>query len=333
MSNENWRTEVQKHLEAAGHYIDAEAFGRCAADKARVYTQEKIGKDSHITGVFACPDQCECVVCRETCHLRICPECCRRAGARLVARYLPVMQKQHRPGHRYRKIVLTTPIDLRQPDVKEEIKRLRKCVSKLFDKILPKNWRKTCGYVVGDEFGPTGHKLHFHILIYSPFIDNRREAGKPLETAWRKVTGGQCQVVFIQEVPRFKLDTELQETLKYVVKFSKSVNGKTVKVEPYLMVVLHAALKRTRRVRSYGIFYNIPIEDDDTPVLACRVCGKEMIRTCAREWNAQIEKTALQFRIGNKSAQKERGSIGKDINLPGMPVVNMSYYDREYEGV
>lgn len=333
MSNGKWRGVVKHHLEQAGFLVDAEAFGRCSADKARVYTSNKIEKDSRVTGVFTCADGCEALVCRETCHLRICPDCCRRAGARLVARYLPVMQKQRHPGYRYRKIVLTTPVDLRQSDVRTEIKRLRKCVTKLFDKMLPSGWRKTCGFVVGDEFGPTGNKLHFHVLIYSPFIDNRRESGKPLEKAWSEVTGGQCRVVFIQVIPKFKLDTELQETLKYVVKFSKSINGETVMIEPSLVAILHAALKRTRRVRSYGIFYNISVEDDDPPVPVCRVCGLDLVRTCVRDWNAYLTKKGLQFRIGNKSVPIERGNIGKDVLLPGMPVVNKSYYDREFEGM
>lgn len=290
-----WRLEVMTALEDAGYEKESEAFWSCAADNASSYITRKIKvpEGSNTKAVYVCTSdpkhQAKTVRC--TCHLRICPDCARRASARLISRYVPHIlhysEKIH-PRFRLRKIVLTTPIELTDPNCPSLVRSYLKAVPKMFDRLLPKKWRSEQGFLLAAEFGPNGHKLHFHVLFYGQFLSNKAKDGFPLATAWNAVTGGTCKVAHISAVPKEKAESAIIEVVKYTTKFSKQdADGNIHRFEPSLIPALVEVLKGTRRVRSYGIFYGIP--DVEFKPLTCPDCGSPVHRWCPSEWNIYVE--------------------------------------------
>lgn len=326
-----WRLSVSDALRDAGHENDADAFWDCAADNASFSASHSFSlpEKSNIVRVYVCEAHGVKVV-RKTCHLRVCPDCAKREANRHLAKYEPVFEDllhQHHDCFRFRKIVLTTPLSLHDPDIVEKYREFRNSIPDMFDALLPNNWRKNQGFIVSDEFGPCGEKLHFHILFFGQWIDNKERNGFPLSSAWRKVTGGQCQVVYIGGVDAKDLIGELIETLKYVCKFWKTDpdTGEVVRLAPEHVVTLHSLLKRQRRVRSYGIFNRVPAPPDRPPT--CPDCGEEMHRWTVIQYNIWLstgwtpEIQSLNLRTGNKSPPK-RGSGGGDLvkmDTPGNP--------------
>lgn len=315
-----WRLFVSDALRDAGYDGDADEFWACAGDEASFWTTTppQLGADSNAARVYVCPAHGAKII-RKTCHLRICPDCARRAANRLLARYIPTIQEAlhaHHHKYRFRKIVLTTPFCLTDSDAKAQYRRLKKCLQKVFDELLPKSWRKDQGYIVADEWGTDGLKLHFHILFYGQWLDNKIRNGYPLSTAWRKVTGGDCEVVYIAGVSAERVEAEVVETLKYCVKFWKSdpETGETERLSPDLMVILHHVLKGERRVRSYGIFYRLNVLSDRRP--SCPVCSEELTRMTICQYNIWAitgwmpAEQKLYLRTGNKSPPPDTSGDG-----------------------
>jgi RNA polymerase subunit RPABC4/transcription elongation factor Spt4 len=173
-------------------------------------------------------------------------------------------------------IVLTTNVPLRG-DKKLVISKFFKAVADTLRTIFSDapGW----GGVGVIEFGSKGKKLHFHILIWSPFVSINR-----LRAEWNRRTG--MRWVRIEQVlacpeclkrvgkddqlcphcglavgydPLAAVEAGLAETLKYVLKFSE--------FEPWQVAELHEALKGTRRVRSWGSFFEMRL---------CPECGKRV---------------------------------------------------------
>lgn len=306
-----WRLWVSDALRDTGYNADADEFLACSCDDATFWTTSpfQIGADTDAIRAYVCPDHGAKVV-RKTCHLRICPDCARREANRLLARFMPKIQAclhAHNSNFRFRKIVLTTPYSLDSPDAKEQYARLKKAIPKVFDFLLGKNWRKKQGFLVADEWGADGLKLHFHILFYGQWISNKLRDGYPLSAAWRAITGGDCEVTYIAGVSAERVEMEVVETLKYCVKFWKTDpgTGDVCRLSPELMVVLHEMLKGQRRVRAYGIFYRLPVLDDLSP--QCPDCGQELVRMTISQYNVFLvtgwlpSEQTLYLRTGNKS--------------------------------
>jgi hypothetical protein len=228
----------------------------------------------------------------------------------------------HHGKYWFRKIVLTTPYALDAPDAKAQYRRLKKCVVKLLDRMLPKDWRKSQGAIVADEFGPNGRKLHFHVLFYGQWLDNRGGNGWPLASAWQAVTDGDCTVAWVGGVKVEDAETELVETVKYCVKFwgKNEETGDPVRLPPALMVALHELLRGQKRVRTYGIFYNLP-SAPDRPV-TCPVCGREMERM---SWDVYrtFKETGWLYAdqvLNLRTADKSRAPPVPEDNLTPEPV-------------
>lgn len=325
-----WRLLVSDELRGAVDDKTADSFWDCAADNASFSAPHTfpVPEKRNIVRVYVCQEHGVKVV-RETCHLRICPDCARRAANRLLARFSPVFEdlvNAHHPRFRFRKIVLTTRISLHAPDVASEYRRLRKSIPKMFDVLLPGGWRRNQGFIVADEFGETGEKLHFHILFYGQWIDNKKRNGFPLSSAWRKITGGDCEVTYIAGILAEGLHAELMETLKYVCKFWKRDpdTGEVARLSPTSMVALHKLLKCQRRVRTYGLFYRVPVAVDRRP--ECPDCGCTMERMTAIEYNIWLStgwlppEQSLYLRTGNKSPPTARSGGGEhpEAGLSGL---------------
>lgn len=301
-----WRNAVSECLVDADMDELAERWDKCSCGHATV----NITNNAPVL-----PDKTNCVVvCSDnpqhrqkaifpTCHLRICPDCARRAAARLTAKLLPVMQKcasRNSKSMQLRKIVLTTDIDLEHPQAKQHIVKYLNLIAKMFEEFWGKSWRKKAGIAVFTEFGAEGRKLHFHIIVFGRFI-----AQDDLSAKWFELTGN--RVVWIARIDTENVDGELKEAIKYATKFwSKDREGNIKYIPPELIPTLVKVLEGTRRIRTFGIFYNVP-PIETKPV--CADCGADCKVIWPDDWQLYIETgwSGLEFRKelhlkpGNKS--------------------------------
>lgn len=260
-----WRWAVSDAYRAAGDVDKADRWDTCA-DPA-LFATIKIHQEAlpnNAVGTVCCsehPEHFNKVIC-PSCDDRCCPDCAHRQSARLLDRYMPVMQKfieKPRRGWRFRKITLTTSISVRHPQVKTRIQDLYGAVRQTLDELLKERSKPAkmaeCGVVVAHEFGPRGNRLHFHILFYGPLIPQAKLSDK-----WHALGG--WPVVWIESVGNSKrhkltLEDAVAEVVKYTTKFWKRDRfGKVKYVDPKLIPIISRAIEGTRRVRSWGLFYN-----------------------------------------------------------------------------
>lgn len=286
-----WRLFVAEALDAAGYQDEAAKYLNCSCEEPVrfISASATISESGNAKAVYVCQSNAahKPVAIFRTCQSRICPDCAKRESARLLARFSPKFQEcihAHHPTYKFRKIVLTTPYALDAPNAAQKYQELKAAIPKVFDRLLGKDWRKDQGFVRAAEFGPEGHKLHFHILFYGAWIDNRKHNDYPLSAAWKAVTGDECEIVHISAVNPEDIEHEVIETLKYSVKFwKKDADGTVNRLDPALMPVLFEVLKGTRRVEGYGIFYRLPPAPERER--ECPVCGAACERWSVTEWN------------------------------------------------
>lgn len=257
-----WRLQVQIEFARAGMMAEHDAWKDCQN-----------------------PDTTRChIVCptdpahyhrpvRNTCHLRVCPECARRDAGRLLARYLPAMKKvvaQKNRAYRLKHIVLTTALSLDHPDLPEKLRYAYSCVGRLFDLYFGKSWvRRGMGYIVAAEFGELGMMLHFHLLFYGPFMVKQR-----LSDLWKQLTGYHIVHVKALLAEQGDMASSAAEVLKYATKLTH--------LRPQYIPLLLSVLKGTRRIRSRGVFYNMAKADERERV--CPDCGATLARWSPFRW-------------------------------------------------
>jgi len=110
------------------------------------------------------------------------------------------------------------------------------------------------------------------------------------------------------------IEETLQEVLKYAVKFySKDpVSGEIKALPASVMPILAKTLEKTRRVRAYGVFFNIP--EPDRAAHSCQACGARMVcipvdyfvTFCNTgflplEWKAAGEEAGLHLKLADNS--------------------------------
>lgn len=373
-----WRYLVADAYDMLGKPDKAEKYRNCCCDQPTRYISVSVpmSENAGANGVYCCPEnpRHRPVAVFDSCDDRFCPDCAKRETARLLARYMPKVRElldAHHPTYRFRKIVLTTPHDVREAwlvvqaeqsltskpartairKARRTLQRYKTATWKTLDRLLPKGWRQDQGFFCYFEFGPHGHKLHFHILFYGQWIDNKRKNGYPLATAWQSVTGGECEVVYISGVKSEDVEHELAESLKYVVKFWKQDgDGNTIRLDPTLIPVLDEVIKGIRRGSGYGVFYKLP------PAPArerqCSVCGAVCERWTVPQWNTFVltgwtpAEQRLNLRLADNSGPGPPESDNSDPpdrqpggqNAPkagqsvliGLPSANLSQcYERE----
>lgn len=286
-----WRNNVYEALNDARLEKVAERWLSCSDNpktKKRPVEGASVPRNAEKIYVCSADHTHEAEIFSQTCDLRICPECARRHSARLVHRYLPKMLElshQHGSNFRFRHVIFTTPYGLESPDIRKRLlcgfKQVERAMSRVMKTprwkgvpYLKPSWKDSQGYLAGAEFGEIGHKLHFHVVHYGQYLDQAN-----LVLAWKKATGGECQIVFVKGFPYVGMTIEqtLREVLKYCVKFySEDKTTGTIKALPaHLMPVLAHTLEGTRRIRAYGVFYNLPepVRADHT----CSACGQKMV--------------------------------------------------------
>jgi hypothetical protein len=325
-----WRNDVYEALEMAGMAKEASRWLSCAD---RFVTRLKPAPDAKLPAqsqkVYVCSanHHHEAEIYSQSCDLRICPDCARMHSARLVARYLPKCQElmhDHATSFRFRTIVFTTPYSLTDTDIREKLLCGFKQVYKVMDSLMSTRgpWKDKQAFLVTSEFGESGRKLHYHVIHYGIYLDQSE-----LSRAWSQQTGGAAQVVFVRGFPYQGLTVEqtLREVLKYATKFysKDKVTGIVTYLPPHLMPVLAKAIEKTRRVRAYGLFYNLP-EPDRSDHL-CNTCEAPMLAIpldyfvifcntgfLPLEWNAARHESLLNLKLADNSHSLTSGLAPPD---------------------
>lgn len=302
----SWRDQVSKALAKRGHVKEAKEFGLCSDDKnIRAYKVCTVNPshNPHPVGF--------------TCHLRCCPDCARRESARLLSRYLPAVEKvasQQTDEMRLRFVTLTRRIWLHSKQAWIEYYRTWKCIDQVFDKVLGEGWKKSgAGYIASAEFGETGQKLHYHVLFYGPYLEQKK-----MVDAWKSLTGD--YIVWVNAVT--SVGQAVKEVLKYATKLTVQAPSDVARV--------FEIIKGSRRVRSVGCFYNIPEAEEPVEIL-CKVCHSPLELMSVSEyeaWQASqairppivgLPESLLNLITGNKSAkvdgEPDEGLVRYKINL------------------
>jgi len=321
-----WRADVYEALNDAGLEKVAERWLSCSDNpktKVRPVAGAALPKNAEKVYVCAADHTHDAEIYAQSCDLRICPECARRQAARLVHQYLPLfndLAHQHHKTYRFRHIVFTSPYGLADADVRSRLicgfKQVGRVMSGMMAEKCP-DWKTKQGYLVGAEFGETGHKLHYHVIHYGQYL-NQAE----LSRRWREQTGGDAFVVFVRGFPYAgrTIEETLREVLKYCVKFynQDEITGNIAAIPAELMPVLCRTLDKTRRIRTAGLFYNIPQPERHTH--SCATCGGDMVSIPVDyfvifvntgifpdEWNAPRDDAGLILRPADKSSSQTSG--------------------------
>lgn len=201
-----------------------------------------------------------------TCHLRVCPDCERREQARKLKRFIPAIHDLltlGKPGYTLKHVVLTTPYALVDKDAPDRFKIAWRALERVFDgvfttilddarKLSPSEKRRGradlkrhgIGILAASEFGEEGHKLHFHLLMYSPYVPIHF-----LVDQWRKATRGDCEISRIKKIDLEQVKPAVLEVSKYVTKFTE--------LPPALLPALVKVINGTKRLRTYGAMRGI----------------------------------------------------------------------------
>lgn len=263
-----WREEAAAALEAAALVNDAAFFRGC---------QRHYDVDVCIRNVEHAPRAVP-----YTCHLRVCPDCERREQARKLKRFIPAIHDLltlGKPGYTLKHVVLTTPYALADEDAPERFKSSWKALEKVLGRVFvtllgdagklsAKEKRRKevnlkshgIGVLAASEFGEDGHKLHFHLMAYCPYIPINF-----LVEQWQQVTQGECKVSNIKKIDLEDVAGAVVEVSKYVTKFSE--------LSPALVPALAKAIAGSRRLRTYGALYGIG--KTETTACGCPLCSAD----------------------------------------------------------
>ena len=266
-----WLLETAEVLEQHDFYRQAEEFRRC-----------------HKDGVFAAVH-----VCREKpwehqwpipygCRLPICPVCSRYVASERVRTYAdPVLRaaQSRQFGYSPKLITLTTPYTPDRADFPALFEICCKGVDQVFTAVFRsvlgnalsvsdrKKGRVTLkeyhlGYLAAAQWGEDGGNLHFHALVYSPFLP-----ASELTEQWSHFTGGKHSVHVAGIKPT---DDDICSTIAYISRLST--------YPPAMSPRLAAFLKARRRFWNKGIFYahQYPARRSQYD---CPICHAALVRT------------------------------------------------------
>jgi len=276
-----WRKQAAAHLFASGLYHHGDELERCS-DPARAWQALVCtANEQHYQAAIV-----------PTCKLPYCPMCARARSAELARQYTPIVQDAYNCSprhHRLRHVVLTTPYEIVHSDIDRLCDSIWTkavaCLEIVFG-VKQRKWKKQdIGVLGGWEFGETGHKLHIHLLVLSPWIDF-----EGLIDAWTATTDTICQVAHVKGVR--DLESGVREVTKYATKLTE--------MPPALVPVLHGALSGKRRVRAFGVFYGKVAQVEQLPQV-CPVCAATLavvpllnLRT-GNNFAWQVDKVVTKF--------------------------------------
>lgn len=251
-----------------------------------------------------------------SCNDRACPVCSRRRSAELSSQITkPITDLAARAprGYGLRHLVLTTSVSLF-----DDADQVRRCVATwrtgirvlLQDHFARRdsNGRVTkdswLGGLIGVEFGESGRKLHFHVLLLSRFVHMDSILAK-----WRDLTGG---LGYIGKVRAVDSDAAgaIDEVCKYATKAMR-FDGESASVEETLARV-HFVLKGVRRLQGFGVFYRMAREDIEID-LVCPECGSPVMWIDEITWmiaqadgRASLDLTPVNKLLGSPARKGDR---------------------------
>jgi len=330
-SIKSWRADVSEALYDAGMDKVADRWLTCS-DKPVTRLRPKPGTalPAGAEMIYVCTGDHthEAEIYSQTCDLRICPECARRHSARLVARYLPKMTElmhQHHNTYRFRLVTFTLPFALTDEDIQVKYKQgfnwVFKVIAGLMSAVCP-DWKEKQAFLTSAEFGENGYKLHYHVIHYGQYLNQ-----VDLSRAWSTASCGAGYIVDVRAFPFKGKDPEqsLREVLKYATKFSSQdkITGEITCIPAELVPVLARVLEKTRRVRAYGLFFNLP--EPDRPDHSCDTCGGNMLGIPVSYWDTYVttgflprEWSREESLLHLKPADKSSFSSG-NLSPPGDP--------------
>jgi len=189
-------------------------------------------------------------VARIGCNLRTCPVCARKQADKLFFDIMKIVRNLNiTPVYKLRLITLTYGVE---GDLRDRLFDCKKAFGKLWHNLLEK---KGVGALLAYEVGLKNGSLHSHTLYYGPYIPYEK-----LKEEWRRVTGGKW-VVNIQLCRGSK---GVREVTKYLVK------GLGDDIDLYTLYEVEKAFRNTRRIMTYGIFYD---RVKEKYLFTCPVCG------------------------------------------------------------
>lgn len=306
-----WRADVYEALSEAGQDDTAKRWLSCSdhpITKINAKPGAKLPANAEMVMVCSGNHTHDAEIVTQTCDLRICPDCARRHAARLAARYTPKMLEllhQHHRTYRFRLVTFTLPYSLADDNIKDRYLAGFDQVYRVMDEMLSKkgqDWKSDQGFTVTAEFGSEGLKLHYHVIHYGQYL----EQGE-LCRRWFTATDGAAQIVDVRALVRKgkPLEEAVQEVFKYAVKFfSKDKDTREVKCIPAnLMPVLSSVLAGTRRIRSYGVFYNVP--EPPPGEHTCEACGSAMVGIPVAYWETFLNTGFLPNELWKANREAE----------------------------
>lgn len=250
------------------------------------------------------------------CELRICPECASRRTRALAADLTqPIIDYvagvPRWKGYRLRHVTLTTLVGLDQDtaEVARKLQRWRVGIRQMFQAMYPDD--PHLGGIIGAEFGEHGRKLHYHVLLFSKWIDQAT-----LGRAWRELTGGEGRIYWIQAVKTDRIHKAVLEVCKYATK-PAAFEGENLEE---LLARLHMTLKGIRRVQPFGSFYNLPRKGKSD--LVCKECGAVL------DWLPEM--AVLESAAAGSRTPHECGNLNliHPNNLSGQPPPTVKQVDQ-----
>lgn len=345
-----WRDEVALLLQEKGFFDEAERWDYCDNSPRYIINrnQPQLPASAETVWVCSASNEHDAVLFSSSCDFRICPDCASRHSARLIARYIPEIEKQMslHPTYRLRTITLTRSVQLGDLDFGKIASDGFALIQKAMRKVVGEKWNKDgAGLLANWEVGPKGLKLHYHMVYLGAWVDQKK-----LSDAWSLATGGDY-VVWVTAVKNNdgEWQSAVMECLKYATKFysEDKKTGERKYLSPELTVQLFEALKNTRRIRSYGSFHSIG--EPPERVFCCEDCGSKMVNLGISYWQIWVEtgftKEGWKLAISGsllllRSADNYTPATGQKDNshpkstrlLPGfdqIPIQGISHYDYE----
>lgn len=287
-----------------------------------------------------------------TCHLRYCPDCERRHQADLVAKYVPILkdlsENVDRAGWSLKKIDLTTPYRLDDDNAaglyQDAWEFFEIWQQLLFQQLLGDEMsaaekrrgrldysKHGIGSLASAEFGEQGHKLHFHILLYAPYIPKQM-----ITDTWRTASAGECEVNWVRRIDYHDVDDAVKEQVKYVTKFTE--------LAPSLVVKLADVLDGSRRLRTYGLIRKA--EKIEREPCKCSVCS-EIIRVMRVQEYFELvlahniapkpeifdaaRQIFLDLKPGNKAGEAKGAHLARDDAAPPAKQADLPLFDEVFD--
>ncbi len=203
-----------------------------------------------------CNSCSQAYISRNRCESRICTHCSKKIGAKArksINNLLGNIKITHQK--RIMHLVVTQKHERNYEPNEFDVRRLGNNVKKLMHKLYPKKVHE-CGAFGVIEMGEKGNGLHMHLIVYGYFYPQ-----KYISKVWKEITGD-SDIVNIREVDGIKKCVNY--LLKYVTKPPDYNN-------PNQLALYLDALTGTRRIRTYGLFYNFPIMKKN--LFPCVKCG------------------------------------------------------------